>query len=173
VLLGDGNLRNVPGIARREEDGTPLLNPPCRLVPKEELHRYTVYEMDQALGPGQTTMNLEGGRGCPFHCSFCSTSRFWNRHFRMKPAEDLIREMDTFHERSGIRRFSIEHDMFTANRKYVETFCRLLTDRGTPYRWACSSRIDVLDEDLIQLMARAGCEEVFLGIETGNTVRIG
>ncbi len=168
ALLRGENPEQVPGVAWRDGEGRARCNPACPLVPQEELHRYAVYEMDRTFDPETATMFIEGGRGCPFHCSFCSTSLFWHRRFRVKPVKDLILEMDELHRRSGFRHFSIEHDMFTANRKHLTEFCRILTERGSPYGWGCSSRIDVLDEEIIRMMAKAGCETVFLGIETGS-----
>lgn len=168
ALTGGGDLAAVPGIGYRGADGSLVRNAPCALIPQEALSDYVVYDRDYMPDPEHGTMFIEGGRGCPFHCSFCSTSRFWLRHFRVKPVDDLIREMDNHHEKLGFKRFSVEHDMFTANKKHLHRFCNILIDRGAPYRWACSSRIDVLDEESIRLMAASGCDEVFLGIETGS-----
>lgn len=168
ALLGDGSLENVPGIGYRNADGALVRNQPCALIPQEELIKYVVFDPDYMANPERGTMFVEGGRGCPFHCSFCSTSRFWLRHFRVKPVDDLIAEMDRHSAQLGFKRFSVEHDMFTANKKHLHRFCNILIERGTPYRWACSSRIDVLDEQSIRLMAASGCDEVFLGIETGS-----
>ena len=168
TLLEGGSLAEVPGIAYRDGEGRPVRNLPCDLVPAEDLYQYAVFDMEGMIKPGVAPMYIEGGRGCPFQCSFCATSVFWKRRFRVKPVEDLIREMDMHHDRSGFRRFSIQHDIFTANRKHLKSFCQTLIDRGSPYGWSCSSRIDVLDEEVIRLMAQSGCETVFLGIETGS-----
>ena len=168
ALLSGGSLENVPGIGYRGPDGACHKTAPCALIPQDELTRYVVYDPEYLAVEERSTMFVEGGRGCPFRCSFCSTSRFWLRHFRVKPVQSLIGEMDNHCQRMGFKRFAVEHDMFTANRKHLTEFCNTLIARGSPYRWACSSRIDVLDETSIRLMAASGCDEVFLGIETGS-----
>ena len=168
TLLEGGPLAEVPGVAWRNADGKAERNIPCGLVPETELQKYAVYDLDAVYTPGHAKMFIEGGRGCPFQCSFCSTRLFWQQKFRVKPVEDIIREMDVHYERGGFDSFSIEHDMFTANRKHLKQFCETLIGRGSPYTWACSSRIDVLDEESIRMMAKAGCREIFLGIETGS-----
>lgn len=168
ALIEGGDLAAVPGIGFCGADGSLVRTQPCALIPQEALSDYVVYDPDYMANAESGTMFVEGGRGCPFHCSFCSTSRFWLRRFRVKPVDNLIQEMDNHYNRLGFKRFSVEHDMFTANKKHLHRFCNILIERGTPYRWACSSRIDVLDEESIRLMAASGCDEVFLGIETGS-----
>lgn len=167
ALLDGTPLDGVPGIAWRK-DGKTVLNPCCELVPAERLTDYTVIDYGEDFRSLTVPHSIEGGRGCPFHCTFCSTSIFWQRNFRIKPVEILLGEMDRCHEEMGTVVFAIEHDMFTANRKTIVEFCNRLIERGSPYYWKCSSRVDVLDEELIGLMARAGCVYMFLGIETGS-----
>ena len=164
ALVNNSTLENVPGIAYIQ-DGQLHQNPACELIPAEELTDYAVYDytVENLL-----SLPMEGGRGCPFHCSFCSTNMFWHRRFRVKPVEHLIAEMDRFNRETGATRFSINHDIFTANRKHLTAFCETLIAKGSPYTWDCSSRIDVLDEDIVRLMRRSGCREIFLGIESGS-----
>jgi len=114
---------------------------------------------------------LEAGRGCPFDCTFCSTNDFFRRKFRMKSPERMLEDMRAIASRWGSRSFELTHDMYTVDRKRVVAFCEtmLATDEG--FRWACSARTDFVDEALIALMARAGCDGLFFGIESGS-VRI-
>ena len=79
-----------------------------------------------------------------------------------------MREMECYNAKYGATYFSIQHDLFTARRSYVFEFCNKFIEKENRYFWGCSSRIDVLDEELIDLMAAANCTSVFLGIETGS-----
>lgn len=168
ALLSDDNLRNVPGIVFLE-NGYVVRNSPAPLLLGSELfiHDIPVHEiMDEYNG---ASFSLEAGRGCPYSCTFCSTSLFWHRQFRIKPLEKLLKEMDRLHFATGCYRFHLEHDIFTADRKYLLQFCKYLIHRGSPYRWTCSSRVDVLDQASLETMAKAGCIEIFFGIESGST----
>ncbi|MBP1610031.1 MAG: Radical domain protein, partial [Acidobacteria bacterium] len=111
---------------------------------------------------------LEIGRGCPFGCTFCSTSNFFRRRFRFKSPWRVIEQMRFIRQTYGIRSFSLTHDIFTADRKQVVHFCQALLTCGERFHWTCSARTDCLDDELIRLMGRAGCEGIFLGIETGS-----
>ena len=111
---------------------------------------------------------LEAGRGCPFACSFCSTNDFFRRRFRMKSPHILVGQMSLLKKRYGVSSFELSHDMFTVDRKRVVSFCRAMEESGEKFSWSCSARTDCSDDELISLMARAGCDGVFFGIDTGS-----
>jgi radical SAM superfamily enzyme YgiQ (UPF0313 family) len=111
---------------------------------------------------------LEIGRGCPFSCRFCSTNDFFRRRFRLKSPERTLGQMRELHDRYGIRKFDLIHDMFTVDRQKVVAFCELLISNGSPFEWACSARTDCIDEALLEIMKAAGCTGIFFGIETGS-----
>ncbi len=116
----------------------------------------------------RTGAHLEIGRGCPFACTFCSTNDFFRRNFRLKSPAKMIEQMREVKSRYGIQNFSLVHDMYTINRKEVVAFCETLLESGEGFIWSCSARTDCIDDELISLMARAGCRGIFFGIETGS-----
>lgn len=111
---------------------------------------------------------LELGRGCPFACTFCSTNDFFRRRFRLKSPQKVLQEMKRIKDEYGHYNFDLVHDMFTVDRKRVVAFCNALLDSGEEFYWGCSARTDCIDEELIALMAKAGCRGIFFGIETGS-----
>jgi len=112
---------------------------------------------------------LELGRGCPFACTFCSTNDFFRRRFRLKSPARMIAEMRRVKQTYGINSFELVHDMFTVDRKRVVAFCEALLESREEFFWGCSARTDCVDEELIALMARAGCRGIFFGIESGSS----
>ena len=58
-------------------------------------------------------------------------------------------------------------ETFTVNRRYVERFCKAIIDSGETFKWGAKTRIDLVDEDLIALMARAGLRKLGFGLESG------
>src|SRR5215468_7499800 len=111
---------------------------------------------------------MELGRGCPFACTFCSTNDFFRRRFRLKSPEHMIAEMRRVKQTYGINSFELVHDMFTVDRKRVVAFCEALLACDEKFYWGSSARTDCIDEELIELMARAGCRGIFFGIESGS-----
>jgi radical SAM superfamily enzyme YgiQ (UPF0313 family) len=159
-------LDNVPGITFRHNgkiartpDGGGITDldslpfPAFHLVPDMEKCRF---------------MPLELGRGCPFACTFCSTNDFFRRRFRLKSPARMLEEMRWVKSTYGIDTFELVHDMFTVDRKRVVAFCEALLAAPDKFTWGCSARTDCIDEELINLMASAGCRGVFFGIETGS-----
>jgi radical SAM superfamily enzyme YgiQ (UPF0313 family) len=111
---------------------------------------------------------LELGRGCPFACTFCSTNDFFRRRFRLKSPPHIVAEMRRMKDTYGIDTFDLVHDMFTVDRKRVVEFCEALLESGEKFYWGCSARTDCIDDELIELLATAGCRGIFFGIETGS-----
>lgn len=111
---------------------------------------------------------LELGRGCPFSCTFCSTNDFFRRRYRLKSPAQMLADMRRIKQTYGINSFELVHDMFTVDRKRVVEFCQALIESGEEFYWGSSARTDCIDEELIALMAKAGCRGIFFGIESGS-----
>ncbi len=138
--------------------------PPVEDLDKLPLPLYSLYrEVETA-----SCISLELGRGCPFTCTFCSTNDFFRRRFRLKSPDVVIGQMRELFTRYGVRNFSLVHDMFTVDRKRVEAFCRAMISSACGFRWSCSARTDFVDRELLKMMAEAGCDGIFYGIETGS-----
>lgn len=167
ALSGAESLERVPGIAFRAQGkivrnaDAPILQD-LDSLPLPAYHHY----LDAS---GCQDAHLELGRGCPFSCSFCSTNDFFRRRFRLKSPRRMIEQMETLRAAYGVRRFVLVHDMFTVDRKRVVEFCKALLDHGRKFNWTCSARTDCIDAGLLELMARAGCGDIFFGIESGSS----
>jgi radical SAM superfamily enzyme YgiQ (UPF0313 family) len=59
-------------------------------------------------------------------------------------------------------------DLFTVNRDQVIGLCKGILEAGLKIRWTCNSRVDFVDEEMLQLMAKSGCHFISWGLESGN-----
>lgn len=149
--VGRIGIQSTPGLPKIEDlDTLPL--PAYDLYPVEDLEL--------------KLMRVEAGRGCPFHCTFCSTASFFQRSFRLKSPERLLYEMDFLHNRYNVSEFKLDHDLFTVDRRKVAAFCEVVQNRS--YKWRVSARTDCVDKELLEKMALAGCIGLYFGIETGS-----
>jgi radical SAM superfamily enzyme YgiQ (UPF0313 family) len=169
ALAGHGPLAAVPGITfRRNENREIVRTPDAPLVldldelPFPAFHLFPDVRFCRHFP-------LELGRGCPFACTFCSTNDFFRRRFRLKSPARMIADMRRVKQTYGIDSFELVHDMFTVDRKRVVEFCEALLESEEEFTWGSSARTDCIDEELIALMARAGCRGVFFGIESGSS----
>ncbi len=119
-----------------------------------------------------TSIPMCSSRGCPHDCIYCSTTSFWTRKWRSRSAQNMIDEIHSTFDRYQPENRKLEiafvDDNFTVNRKRVLDFCRLVNQSDFTLKWACSSRVELLDEELVQAMSSTGCSELFMGIESGS-----
>ncbi len=115
-------------------------------------------------------MNLITSRGCPFHCTFCSSTNFWGNNYRTRSPENVLAEMETLYRDMGVREFKFFDDNLTTNRKRAMAIFQGMIDRGLKVTWNTPNGIHVvtLDEELLDLMKRSGCFELTLAVESGN-----
>ena len=156
----------IPGITFRR-DANVIRNPNGPVV--EDLDRLPLpaFDLDARIRE-RGGIHLEIGRGCPFACTFCSTNDFFRRNFRLKSPTKMIADISCIKREYGLTYFSLVHDMYTIDRKQVVAFCEAILASGDHFTWGCSARTDCVDDDLLALMARAGCTGIFFGIETGS-----
>jgi radical SAM superfamily enzyme YgiQ (UPF0313 family) len=162
------SLEGIPGLTfRRHEDGEIVRNPDAPLILDLDTLPFPAFHLFPDVEHCRH-FPLELGRGCPFSCTFCSTNDFFRRRFRLKSPEQMISDMRRVKQTYSISSFELVHDMFTVDRKRVVEFCEALIASNENFTWGCSARTDCIDEELIALMARAGCRGIFFGIETGS-----
>lgn len=111
---------------------------------------------------------VEAGRGCPYNCSFCSTSIFWHRKYRVKSPEVLVDEVYLLMKQYDFKRFTFLHDNLTVSKEYIENLSKEILRREMKFQWGCCARIDNVDEKIISVMKESGCEHIYFGIETGS-----
>jgi len=156
----------VAGLSWRSPFG-PVRNADAPLIEDLDCLPIPAYHLTDDLADAPYAP-LELGRGCPFSCTFCSTNDFFRRRFRIKSPARMLSEMQTIRDAYGLTSFDLTHDMFTVDRKRVVAFCRHLIESGEKFAWSCSARTDCVDEELIELMAAAGCDSMFFGVESGS-----
>lgn len=165
-LTGARCFTEVPGLTWRSPFG-PQRNPDGPIIDDLDCLPLPAFHLSPDLRDANFTF-LELGRGCPFSCTFCSTNDFFRRRFRVKSPERMIADMRHMNGIYGFRGFNLVHDMFTVDRRRVAQFCEAMLESGSGYQWSCSARTDCVDDELLNLMARAGCNGIFFGIETGS-----
>lgn len=107
---------------------------------------------------------ISTSRGCPFDCSFCSVTKMFGRKYRFRSAENIIVEMKS----RNAKTFFFCDDNFTAHPKRTRQLLHLMI-KNKFKKWACQVRCDVAkDEELLDLMAQAGCGVVCVGFESVN-----
>jgi len=119
----------------------------------------------EILGP--RLMVLEGSRGCPFACTFCSRA-IQGKKVRRKTVEQLGREVEVATGQFGAKNIYFIDLEFTTSADFVRGICEYLLERRLRVRWCCQTRADQVDQPLLGLMRRAGCRLIHFGVESGS-----
>ena len=107
-------------------------------------------------------------RGCPAKCAFCNTPEYWGNKVRFRSSSSVIQEMKTLWEDYGLTYFNFRDDTFTTNKSRVLDICRKIELSNIYPLWSCQSRANLIDEDRLVAMVRAGCEFIQIGVEHGS-----
>jgi hypothetical protein len=166
ALQGRGPLDQIPGVTYRS-GGRVRRTPNGPVVRDLDALPMPAFHLYPDMGKCRR-ISVEMGRGCPFACTFCSTNDFFRRNFRLKSPPRVIEQMTFVQQTYGVDNFELIHDMFTVDRRKVAAFCHAVLECGSRFEWYCSARTDCVDDDLLALMASAGCRGVFFGVETGS-----
>lgn len=172
--IGEGkSLSDIKGITFRNTNGTIVRNPDREYAddldaipfPARHLIDNTKYIRPDNEQP-QTT--IVTNRGCPFECIFCLSGQVSGLKNRMRSVANIIAEIEECVQKHNIKNFLFRSDLFTANKKWVSDLCNEIIKRNLPIEWACNSRVDTIDDELLALMKKANCWMIAFGVETGN-----
>ena len=86
---------------------------------------------------------------------------------RLRSPELLMEEMWQL-KKLGINNIHMYADLFTVNREQVIKLCKLMIEENINIKWTCNSRVDYVDEEMLNLMGQAGNWLISWGIESGN-----
>lgn len=122
----------------------------------------------------QKRLTMMASRGCPFSCSYCcnhlqKTIYPNSEHYvRFRSPGNVVAEIeDARAADTGIEQVRFDDDILTLDRKWFREFAVLYRDRvGLPF--ICNARVDLLNEEMVRLLAEAGCVTVAMGVESGS-----
>jgi radical SAM superfamily enzyme YgiQ (UPF0313 family) len=107
-------------------------------------------------------------RGCPYPCTFCSVAPVWNLESYSRSPKNIVDEMEFLHRQAGVDLFLFQDEFFVSGKKQVVEFCHELASRRLDVEWKAFGRINLVDAEMMALMADTGCVELRFGIESGS-----
>lgn len=169
-LASNGDLRAIKGIAFREngsirENGERGFIKDLDEVPFPAYH---LFPMEKYKTNGVKFGTMITSRGCPFRCTFCSSSKLCGKIWRGRGPINVLKEIKLLKDEYKIGEIEFLDDTFTLNNKRAEVICELLIKEGTDISWSCSSRVDTINVELVKKLKKAGCHSIYLGVESGS-----
>ncbi len=165
----------IPGLSYLEEgliQRTAASEPPLELdalaPPARDLLPMSSYRRLELAGRPITSIITS--RGCPFHCTFCASSRFSGTRWRTRSVSSIMEETEEIIGRYHYSALAFLDDNFTLDPERVIEICEEMLRQGWNLKWWCFSRPDAIveNEAMVEAMAAAGARYVFMGIESAS-----
>lgn len=134
--------------------------------PAWDLLPYKNYTVEHLMPEQTPTLFIQTSRGCPFGCSYCPYPLAQGTKYRKRSSKNVLDEIDYLVSKFDVKNIIIRDPEFTLDRDRVVEICEGLISASYKLVWRCETRVDTLDESLIELMARAGCIGINMGIES-------
>lgn len=110
-------------------------------------------------------LTVQTSRGCPHRCEFCASSILLTRHYKQKPMEKVLAEIDRIESLWKRPFIEFADDNSFVHHRYWKELLPHLLDRKL--RWFAETDISIADDDcLLDLMCESGCAQVLIGLES-------
>jgi anaerobic magnesium-protoporphyrin IX monomethyl ester cyclase len=168
-------LRNVQGIAFKEEDGHTFRTPPrpqladldAQPWPARDAVDVRQYMQTWRDAHGKGSLSFITARGCPYRCRWCSHQVFGMTHRRRNPKQ-VVDEVEWLLSTYQPDMVWIADDVFTIHHGWLRTYAAEMRHRGLHVPFECISRADRLNPEAADLLAELGCFRLWIGSESGS-----
>jgi anaerobic magnesium-protoporphyrin IX monomethyl ester cyclase len=172
---GDEEYSHIRGIAYTDNGKTvknvsrPVLKELDTLpLPAWDLVNINPYRDAWMKSVGYFSLNIGTTRGCPFKCNWCAKPIYGNRYNSRSP-QNVVREIKLLKDNYNIDHIWFCDDIFGLKPGWVLEFAALLKKEKLNIRFKIQSRADLLTEpEVVEALADAGCENVWIGAESGS-----
>jgi len=172
------NPASLWGVASRNPNGEILFQPRSYVENLDRLPfpSWDLIDLDaysrrpnmNSMLKGKRYMAILTSRGCPYGCAYCHN--LFGRGFRARSPENVYREMEVLQNEFGVDEFHIVDDIFNLDKQRAHAICDLMIQNRMKVHFAFPNglRGDIIDQDLIHKMMRAGCYSMTYAIETAS-----
>jgi radical SAM superfamily enzyme YgiQ (UPF0313 family) len=168
-LRGEAELHDIQGLMYKK--GSQIItNPPRPQIQNLDEIPYPAYELFKM---NRYPMHrIVSSRGCPYTCVFCNSSSIWLGKWRKRSPQAIADEIEFLVHTYGRKTFFFNDNSFNVDLKRVRAFCNALLERKSKILWTTPVRAEIIDPETAQLMKRAGCYNVGIGIESANNAQL-
>jgi len=104
---------------------------------------------------------------CYFKCNFCVIKNFYGNKFRERNIKSVIRDFDELAKRNVVN-IKMMDELFVSSPKRIKEVCQAIIDRNYNFNIWAYARIDIMNDEMLKLMRKAGIRWLALGIESGS-----
>jgi anaerobic magnesium-protoporphyrin IX monomethyl ester cyclase len=116
---------------------------------------------------GRFSLNMVSTRGCPYKCNWCAKP-IWGQRYSMRSAAEVAAELIDLHHTYAPDHVWFVDDIFGLRSDWLRAFADIVEASGVRIPFTIQSRCDLMTDEAVEALARAGCDEVWLGAESGS-----
>jgi radical SAM superfamily enzyme YgiQ (UPF0313 family) len=165
----------IPGISFLRADGEVFRAPSRPLLrdldtlpwPARDLMKTECYREAWVRAHGYFSLNLVTSRGCPYRCNWCARP-IYGDSFHVRSAEDVAEEMKELRDSFGAQHLWFADDVFALRHAWVLELAEAVELRALALPFNIQSRVNLMTDEVVAALRRAGCREVWMGVESGS-----
>lgn len=141
--------------------------------PDYGLFNISDYHATKGLAKRHPTSYIITSRGCPYHCTFCSSRDLNPTHkktVRYRSPENVLEEINLLVKKHGVREIFFSDDLFTANNAHLMNICEGMIRAKLDLIWVCMGHVNTVNPEKLKIMKKAGCHNICYGVESGDPV---
>jgi radical SAM superfamily enzyme YgiQ (UPF0313 family) len=165
AIESGSDLRTIRGIAFRDGH-VAVVTPEAELIADLDDLPVPAFDLISKTQYTAPVVPIEPGRGCPFSCTYCSTSAYWGHRCRYKSPARCKQEIVSALEHHKAALLCIRHDFFLCNPRFVDAFCKQLQHVSGLPPWMATARAESLDQGTLTTIHHAGCRWLEFGVES-------
>ncbi|HEV3275720.1 MAG TPA: radical SAM protein [Terriglobia bacterium] len=167
---------HIPGVTFRRHATGQLFRTPSRPLlrdldalppPARDLIDWQAYRQAWKSSHELFSVNLVASRGCPYRCNWCARP-IYGDSFHVRSAESVADEMQDLQESVGAEHFWFADDVFGLRHRWVGELADAVERRRLAIPFKIQSRINLITPETAGALRRAGCSEVWMGVESGS-----
>ena len=175
ILFGRPHF-DIPGLVYLDGSGDPVYsaggapkNASWSALPKpaRELIDFEPYRRAWTSAHGHFSANVVASRGCPYRCNWCAKPISGNK-FQIRPASSVAAEIRELKEMYGVEHIWFGDDVFALNHHWVQDFANEIEAMRCALPFKIQSRADLMTHTTVAALRRAGCAEIWMGVESGS-----
>lgn len=136
-------------------------------LPRWDLIDLEPYRNMWASNHGYFSINVSTSHGCPYNCNWCAKP-LYGRTYKVIPAKEIAREFYRLKTEFGADHVWMTDDIFGLKPGWMSEFANELEKLDAKIPFKCQNRADLINEESADLLKRCGCDEVWMGVESGS-----
>lgn len=174
ALRGEDNFGDISGLCYKDKREI-IIKERSEVLKSDDIPApdYEAFPIKEYIKHNEYLRGIRGismlvSRGCPFGCTFCAVQQTMGRKWRTKSPELLVNEIVALRDNFGIKGVWFKDSIFNMNKKWTEDFADLMIEKQVNVEFQINTRVDLVDEEQIKLLVKAGLTQIDFGVESGS-----